>query len=71
MKPYIISASDLLDMAKSIVEDGMDYVAVSFMEEDLTDPDMPIPPGIHFECFTKESPEVMICYDEIDVVDDL
>lgn len=71
MNSCTIPARDLLKIAQDIVSDGMDYVEVTILEEDLSDPDMPIPPSVHFSCFKKSDPYAMVDYEDIDSVDPL
>ena len=66
---YIISASELYQKAKEILNDGMDYVAISFMEPDEIDTDDPLPAAVHFDAFKKSTPEAWIDFEEINVVD--
>lgn len=66
---YVITASELYQKAKEILNSGMDYVAISLMEPDNSCPDDPLPAGVHFEAFTKTCPDGWIDFEEIDVVD--
>lgn len=65
---YVISASELFQMAKKILNDGMDFVSIDLLEEDTTDPSDPIPPSVHFDAFKKSDPECWVDYEEIYVV---
>ena len=66
---YVITASELYQKAKEILNSGMDYVAISLMEPDNSCPDDPLPADVHFEAFTTTCPAGWIDFDEIDVVD--
>ena len=68
---YIISASELYQKAKEILNDGMDYVVISFMEPDETDSDDPLPAAVHFDAFKKHGSCVWTDYEEIDVASDI
>lgn len=63
---YVVSAKELYAKIKEILDDGMDYVAVSLLETDDTDPDDPIPAGIHFDAFRAETPFQWIDYEEVE-----
>ena len=65
---YVISASELYQRAKEMLNRGMDYVAISLMEPDDSDPDDPLPACVHFEAYKKSAPEAWIDFEEIDVV---
>lgn len=60
---YIVSASDLYQKAKEIINDGMDYVEISLME-----PDDDLPAAVHFQAWKKNA-NCDEDYEEIDVVD--
>ena len=60
---YIISASDLYQKSKEILNDGMDFVEISFM-----DPDDDLPAAVHFQDWKKNA-DYDLDYEEIDVVD--
>ncbi len=61
---YIVPASELYQKAKEILNDGMDYVEISFMEPDEEDD---LPAAIHFEAFKKSS-YGSVNYEEVDVI---
>lgn len=66
---FTISASELFQKAKEILNDGMDCVTIDLFEEDTTDPDDPIPACVHFSAFNTSRPYEEIDYESIDVVD--
>ena len=53
---YIVPASELFQMAKEILNDGMDYVEISLNQEDTTLPDDPTPPCVSFIGYRKNDP---------------
>ena len=59
---YIVSAADLLKLAKTIVDDGKDYVEISFFE-----PDEELPASVHFEAIRKGD-FVWVDYEGLEVV---
>mgnify|MGYP006988891028 CR=1 FL=1 len=60
---YIVSASELYQKAKEILNDGMDYIEISLME-----PDEDLPAAVHFQAWKKNA-EYDVDYEEIDVVE--
>jgi hypothetical protein len=60
---YIIPASDLYQKAKEILNAGMDYVEISFME-----PDDDLPAAVHFQAWKKNADHDED-FEEIDIVD--
>ena len=62
---YIIPASELYQKAKEILNDGMEFVEISFMEPDEEDD---LPAAVHFEAY-RASDFGSTDYEEIDVVD--
>ena len=66
---YVVSASELYRKIQEIVDDGMDYVSVSLLEPDNSDPDCPIPASIHFEAFKSETDFEWVDYEEVEVSD--
>lgn len=67
---YVISASELYQRAKEILNAGMDYVEISLCEPDDSYPDDPLPASVHFEAFKKSTPFEAVIFDDIDVVTD-
>lgn len=67
---FVVSASALFQRAKEMLNDGMDYVAISLMEPDDTLEDDPLPASVHFEAFKAHEPEMWIDYEDIDVEPD-
>lgn len=65
---YVIKASELYQKAKEILNDGMDYVCISLLEEDDTDPDDILPPAVHFQAFTRENKSGWVDYEDVEVV---
>lgn len=65
---FTISASELFQKAKEILNDGMDRVTIDLFEEDTTDPEDPIPACVHFSAFRSSRPYEEIDYESIDVV---
>lgn len=65
---YIIRASDLYNRAKEILNSGMDYVEISLMEPDDSDPSDPLPAAVTFEAFRKHTPYERRLFEEIEVV---
>lgn len=65
---YIVRASELFQKAKEILDDGMDYVELEYLEEDTTLPGEPIPPSINFSGFKKDFTNVFVDYEDIDVL---
>ena len=66
---YIVSASELFQKAKEILNSGMDLVETSLIEPDISDPDDPLPACVHFDAFKVGSPEARIDFEEIDVIE--
>ncbi len=66
---FIISASELFQKAKEILNDGMDRVIIDLCEEDTTLPDDPVPACVSFHAFKSSAPHPITDYDEIYVVD--
>lgn len=66
---YIVSASDLFQKAKEILNSGMDLVEISLVEPDISDPDDPLPACVHFNAFKTNCPEARIDFEELDVVE--
>lgn len=66
---YIVSASELFQKAKEILNSGMDRVEISLIEPDISDPDDPLPACVHFYAFKAGSPESRIDFEEIDVIE--
>ena len=65
---YVISASELFQKAKEILNDGRDFVEISLMQPDNSDSDDPIPASVHFDAFGKRDFGGAIDYGDIDVV---
>lgn len=65
---YVISASELFRKAKEILNDGREFVEISLMEPDNSDPEDPIPASVHFDAFGKRDFGGAIDYGDIDVV---
>ena len=63
---YIISVKELLEKAEEMNADGMEFVCLSLMEEDATDPDDILPPAVHFSAFERGSSGA-VDYDCIEV----
>ena len=63
---YIITASELYQKAKEILNDGMDYVVITLQEPDNSVPDFPLPAAVGFEAFKKNGDD-RVNYEEIDV----
>lgn len=64
---FVIPAMDLYNMAKDIINDGMDYAIISLLDADDSDPDDVIPPSVHFSACKKHS-DAEVDYDDIYVV---
>lgn len=67
---YVISASELYQRAKEILNAGMDFVEISLCEPDDSVPDDPLPASVHFDAFRKSTPFEVIDFEDIDVVSD-
>ena len=65
---YIVRASELFQKAKEILNDGMDFVELEYLEADNSFPDDPLPPSIVFSAFKKSDPLMSIDYEEIEVL---
>lgn len=68
MGEYIISVHELHERVKEMLDEGMDFVEISFIEADNSDPEDPIPACVHFEAFSKKQPEFGVDFEDIDVV---
>lgn len=51
-------------------DDGMDFVELSFLEKDTSNPDDIIPASIFFEAWSKKDPECGVGYDDVFAVED-
>ena len=64
---YVIKADELYRMAKEILNDGMDFVHISFLEGDDSDPDDILPDALKFDA-SKKGSYGLVDYDSIDLV---
>lgn len=58
-----VSVSDLYKLAKDMLNDGMDYVEISFIEQDEDDE---IPPSLNFEASKRTESFMGIDYGFLD-----
>ena len=65
---YIISASELYQRAKEMLNRGMDYVSISLMDPDDSVPDDPLPACVHFEACSKKDTNSWFDFNEIDAI---
>lgn len=68
MNEITVSAKDLYETAKAMLDDGMDTVTVSIMEADGEGDDA-LPACLHFEASRDSAPEMGIDYEEIDAIE--
>lgn len=66
---YIVRLSDLFQRIKEMQTDGMDYVQIELVEADITMPNNPIPPCVHFDGFQKQNSSCCVDYEDIPVVE--
>nr|DAS46735.1 MAG TPA: hypothetical protein [Caudoviricetes sp.] len=66
----IVKVNDLFSVVKDMKDDGMDFVELSFLEKDTSNPDDIIPASIFFEAWSKKDPECGVGYDDVFAVED-
>lgn len=64
MDSLVVKVSELYEQVKAMMDDGMEFAEVSFLEEDHTFPDDPIPPSVHLEAFNAGDPASVV-YDDV------
>ena len=65
---FKISASELFQLAKEMLNDGMSEVEITYLEEDDLDGDDPLPPSLHFSARKKDD-FLYVDYEDIEAVE--
>lgn len=61
-----VKVSELFERVKEMHDDGMDYVDIYLSEEDISVPDIPLPPAINFTAWTEKESYMGIDYEEVE-----
>lgn len=69
MDEITIPLKDFCEQLNLMLADGMDYVTLSILPADTSDPLSPLPPSLELTAFSKDFPEEEVGYDGIDAVD--
>ena len=68
LRTLVIPTDELLKMAQDLLDKGATQAAISFIEADDSDPDDPIPPGVHFYGYMPDDDDAAWDFGEIEAI---